>query len=101
MSICGLHGRARVVPGDPFASCDRCNFRYNLSDLQWQFQFGGTQLINLRILVCKKCLDIPSPFLQSIILPPDPVPVLNPRPGFYQVEEGPPPPPQSVQEILA
>lgn len=101
MSICGLHGRATVEPGNPFAFCDRCNFEYNLSDLQWQYQYGGNQLINLRILVCQRCLDVPAEFLQAIILPPDPIPVKNPRPGFFQSEEGPPPPVQSVQEILA
>lgn len=45
------------------------------------------QLQNLRILVCTQtCLDVPQPQLRTIILPPDPVPVSNPRPELYRVE---------------
>lgn len=87
MSICGLHGRATLDVGNPFAFCDRCGFETNLSDLQWQMQFAGNGLINLRILVCDRCLDVPSPYLQAIILPPDPEPILNIRPGFMQAQE--------------
>lgn len=103
MSVCGLQGRAYTDPTAPSAPgiCDRCGFKYMHSDLSWQMQFGGNQLINLRILVCDRCLDTPAEFLRAIILPPDPIPILNPRPGFYQSEEGPAPPVQSVQEILA
>lgn len=101
MTIAGLHGRARVIPGDPFATCDRCGMLYNHSDLEWQYEWQGTKLQNLYLLVCRRtCLDIPNQTLRTPILPPDPVPIKNPRPGFYASQEGPPPPPQSVQEIL-
>lgn len=44
-------------------------------------------LQNLRILVCRTCLDRPQIQLKTIILPPDPLPVLNPRPELYDVVE--------------
>lgn len=81
-------GRARVNARKPEAQgvCDRCNLNYSLRDLKWQFQFQGMQLQNLRILVCDICLDIPQPQLRTIILPPDPVPVMNARPENYRAE---------------
>jgi len=54
--------------------------------LQWQYQFSGVQLQNLRILVCRPCLDIPQIQLKTIVIPPDPLPVLNPRPENYDNE---------------
>lgn len=83
------HGRASVDPTSPqaFGVCDRCAFLYNLNDLQWQFQFNGTGLINLRLLVCDRCLDVPQPQLLSPVLPPDPMPVFNARPEPYQLDE--------------
>lgn len=62
------------------AICDRCGFRYNHNELQWQFQWAGTKLQNLRLLVCETCLDKPQEGLRTIVLPPDPVPISNPRP---------------------
>ncbi len=68
-----------------FAVCDRCSIWYNITDLTWQFQYAGPNLQNLRLLVCKECLDVPQIQLKTIIIPPDPVPVLNPRPESYDV----------------
>src|SRR5215475_13454291 len=65
------------------AICDRCGFRFNHDELQWQFQWAGPRLQNLRILVCRSCLDIPQEQLRTIVLPPDPVPIQNPRPEDY------------------
>lgn len=82
-------GHARVDPTNPqaWATCDRCAALYNLVDLRWQFQWSGVLLRNTRFLVCESCWDQPSEFLRAIILPPDPVPVLNPRPEPYTAEE--------------
>lgn len=72
-----------------------------LKDLVFQYDVRGQSLQNLRLLVClKKCLDDPSWQLKTIIVPPDPIPVKNPRPGFYAQQEGPPPPVQSVVDLL-
>jgi hypothetical protein len=81
------HGRARVDPQNPeaFAVCDRCGFRRNHVDLAWQYQYAGNQLVNQRILVCAdKCLDVPHEFTRPAILPPDPVPIKDPRPELAQ-----------------
>jgi len=40
----------------------------------------------LRLLVCRRCLDKPQIQLRTIVIPPDPLPVINPRPEFYAVE---------------
>lgn len=80
-------GRGNVSMRSPvaLAVCDRCSFVYNRTDLSWQFQWQGVKLQNLRLLVCKTCLDMPQPALKTIIIPPDPLPVLNPRPEQYAV----------------
>ncbi len=78
--------RAAVSRSRPraHAICDRCGFRYNHDELQWQHQWTGAKLQNLRILVCRSCLDIPQEQLRTIILPADPVPIKDPRPENYE-----------------
>jgi len=78
-------GRARVSSRNPVAHaiCDRCGFRFNHPRLAWQFQWAGVKLQNLRLLVCPECLDIPQIQLKTIVIPPDPLPVWNPRPEQY------------------
>lgn len=84
----------------PPGICDRCGFKYPHAELAWQFDWRGNQLHNLRILVCPPCYDEPQPNgRRPVILPPDPEPVKDPRPGFYAQQEGPPPPAQSVVQI--
>lgn len=82
-------GRAQVNPQSPraFGSCDRCGFLYNLVNLNWQYNYAGIGLINKRIKVCCICLDKPSEFLKTIILPADPVSVDQPRPEPYALDE--------------
>lgn len=93
------HGRkARVNPQNPeaFAQCDRCGDWRNRSDLTWQMQWTGTHLYNTGALVCHdRCYDIPFEQLRTIILPPDPPPVLNARPPNFAYEEAGP-----VQSLL-
>lgn len=82
-------GRASVSSRNPraFGICDRCGFLYNHDRLQWQFDYAGAGLINKRILVCSPCLDTPQNQLRSIILPADPVPIMNPRVENYAAAE--------------
>lgn len=77
MAYASRSGRAQTNPSIPraFAVCQRCGIWHNRSDLQWQYQWGGASLINLRILVCRECLDRPQEQLRSLALPADPVPV--------------------------
>lgn len=75
------HGRARVSSKNPraFGVCDRCSFLYNHINLSWQYDWAGASLINKRILVCSTCMDTPQEQLRAIVVPADPVPILNPR----------------------
>jgi len=81
MAYASQSGRARTSASNPqaHAICDRCGFRYNLVNLKWQFDWRGASLMNLRILVCNDCYDTPQEQLRAIIVPADPVPVMNPR----------------------
>lgn len=85
MGYASQAGRARTNAKNPEAHgiCDRCGFRYNFNDLQWQFDWRGAKLQNLRILVCDICLDEPQENLRAIVLPADPVPIINARPELY------------------
>lgn len=94
--------RARVDQSHPeaFAICDRCGFVYNLPDLQYQFDFAGTGLVNKRILVCGSCLDKPNEGLRTIKLPADPVPVRDPRPSQWASMMGDAPPDIPVSQLV-
>ena len=81
MAYASQQGRARVSASAPQAAaiCDRCGFVYNFVDLQWQHEWRGAALLNIRILVCRDCLDKPQEQLRAIVLPADPVPIINAR----------------------
>ena len=83
------HGRAAVDPDSPraWATCDRCSMLYNLNRLHWQNQWSGRSIIQLHLLVCDDCLDIPAPFLRTPVLPPDPPPIFNARVEPYSIDE--------------
>lgn len=70
-------------------TCDRCGFIYNHDQLCWQFEWVGPKLQNLRVLVCRECLDVPQEQLRTIIIPADPVPILNPRIEAYVSDNNP------------
>jgi hypothetical protein len=99
-------GRARVNPRAPeaFGRCDRCGFWWNLRNLQYQYDYqGGPRLVNLRLRVCPPCYDKPAEFLKPLILPPDPLPVVDPRTEPFAYDNSntnvPPPLPFPVQAI--
>lgn len=80
------HGSAQVSARAPRALgvCDRCGAMFNHDDLQWQWDWLlGPRLFNKRILVCRPCLDTPQENGRTIVLPPDPIPIANPRPENY------------------
>jgi len=86
------HGRAQISQSHPraLAVCDRCGFLFNQDDLQWQWDWKqGPRLFNLRILVCRTCLDVPQESGRTIVLPPDPVPIANARPENYALADNP------------
>lgn len=83
-------GRAKISSRNPQAAaiCDNCGFAHQHSELRWQLQWSGNKLVNLRQLVCRRCNDIPQTQLRAIVLPADPMPVLNPRVNNWQAAEG-------------
>ena len=88
MAYASQSGRARTSTTNPeaHAICDRCSFRYNFNDLSWQFEWRGSILQNVRILVCMRCLDVPQEQLRAITLPADPVPIINARVEIYSLD---------------
>lgn len=79
----------RVNQSNPSAAavCDLCGRWYNHFDLQWNMQWGGTKLFNTWSLRCRECLDTPQEQLRSVVLPPDPEPILNARVPDFSYEE--------------
>lgn len=89
MSYASRSGRAHTSANRPeaFGVCDRCGIWFQRNTLAFQFDWRGVTLQNLRILVCDRCLDTPQEQLRAIVLPADPVPIVQPRPELYAVDE--------------
>lgn len=80
---------ARTNPRSPrgWSTCQRCGFVFNLYKLEDQHQWRGLQLMSVNLQVDHKCLDIPQRQLGTIILPPDPMPLLQALPEPYAIDE--------------
>ena len=93
MSYASRSGRARTNPQRPSAQavCDRCGMWYQLRDLVFQHEWRGNELVDIRVRVCTRtCLDVPFQLNRPLLLPPDPVPVDQPRvEAFDVIESGP------------
>jgi hypothetical protein len=89
MAYASRSGRANTSLLKPraFAVCDRCNRWWNHYKLRWQYDWRGTTLANIRLLVCPECYDKPQQQLRAIVLPPDPVPIKQPRPEPFSEDE--------------
>lgn len=61
----------------------------NHENMQFQWDWAGTKLVKKRILVSVDELDVPQEQLRTIILPPDPPPIMNARPENYYIDEQP------------
>ena len=75
---------------EAYAECSRCGFWYNRSDLNWQYEWAGMELYNTGVLLCmvgNKCYDTPDEQLRTVILPPDPPPIINARVPNFAYEE--------------
>ena len=81
MGYASKQGRARINPSSPEAAgcCDRCGFIFSFRELSFQYDWRGATLQNLRILVCRPCLDTPQEQLRAIVVPADPTPIVNAR----------------------
>ena len=74
-------GHAKLDPQHPaaFAICEMCGFLYNHRDLRFEVQWMGNEIRRTGHLVCPRCWDMPNPNIRAHTLPPDPVPISNPR----------------------
>lgn len=100
MTYMGANRRATVDKDHPdaFAICDRCGFLHNHKNLRWQMEWRGRSLVKTGFLVCNSCLDVPHELDRAIKLPPDPVPIKNPR--GPQIVQDAAPPDIPVQQII-
>jgi len=82
-------GRARVSAKSPsaLAVCDRCGIWTNHNRLSWQFDWRGASLMNIRVLVCDRCLDTPQQQLRTIVVPADPTAIEQPRTEPFVYDE--------------
>jgi hypothetical protein len=84
----GKYAKVNAQNPEAFAQCDRCGFWRNHNDLVEQDEWAGTHLYSISVFVCKeRCYDIPQEQFRTIILPPDPPPVLNARVPDFEYEE--------------
>lgn len=87
------HGSANISATRPAALgiCDRCGRRANHYRLRWQYDWRGPKLQNLQFLVCDQgCYDAPQENGQrTIVLPADPVPIMNARPEAVVQDDNP------------
>lgn len=83
--------RAAVDPTSPraWATDDRSGFIGNHENLRWQYEWAGNQLVNLRILIFDDEYDRPQRQLGTIIIPPDPPPIIQARVEQYNIDEVP------------
>ena len=68
---------------DPWALaiCDGCGFLVSHKHLREKMDYrGGNTPEPLGLWVCATCDDVPQPYFKKQVLPPDPIPVVNPRP---------------------
>ena len=54
--------------------------------MRYQYYWRGLRLANVRWLVCDICYDKPNDNVVPKILPPDPIPVRNPRPENFAAD---------------
>jgi hypothetical protein len=83
--------RTSTNPSSPRAwgTDDRSGFVGDHENMCWQYDWAGTGLVNKHILVYPDQLDQPQRQLGTIILPPDPLPIMNARAEQYNIDEYP------------
>lgn len=84
----------------PIGVSDRSGKLYYLDEMVWQFQYAGNSLNNLGILVGPDEVDVPSEFLRSPRIGPEPAPLPNARPTHYATQNQGGTAPPSFTEIL-
>lgn len=89
MSYASKAGRAHTSARNPQAQgvCFRCGIWYQRNQLRDQYDWRGSTLQNLYVLVCRPCYDRPQEQLRAIVVPADPVPIYRPSPEFFLANE--------------
>lgn len=89
MGYASKAGRAHANPRNPQAQavCMRCGIWYRRVDLRDQYDWRGSTIQNLYILVCRPCYDRPNEQLRAIAVPADPVPIVRPSLEFFLSDE--------------
>jgi len=64
-------------------------------------EYRGNSLMRTGFLVCKPCLDVPYQGWRPIIIPADPIPLLNPRTEPLLLEENSTVPSNTLNNFLA
>jgi hypothetical protein len=79
----------RTNPRSPqaIAVCDRCGFWFNHCNMSFQQEWRGNNLTDIRLLVCRKCYDVPFQLNRPLVLPQDPPPIDQPRTENFAVDE--------------
>lgn len=83
--------RAQVDPQNPqgWGTSDQNGMVGNLAKMRFQHQWAGATIINTRVLVHEDELDIPQRQLGTLVIAPDPPPLVNARPEPYDIDEQP------------
>ena len=89
MGYGSIAGRCNADPDNPISQvvCDRCGIWTPHNRMQFQHDYRGKTLANIRIFVCDVCLDPPQPQLKPRVIPPDPLPTPNARTEPYVYDE--------------
>ena len=87
MEPAGKYVRVNSSGPEAFGICDLCGLRFNHIDLRWNFEWAGQQLWNTRSLRCWRCVDVPNETLRAIVLPADPLPIINARTENFAYED--------------
>ncbi len=81
--------RTRTNPRNPeeWGTSDRGGMVGNHNKMVWQWDWRGNALVNTRVLIHEDELDKPQRQLGNLVLPADPVPIMNPRVEQYFIDE--------------
>jgi len=85
----------------PVGVDDRTGFLVYLDNMDFQTQWAGDRLVNLRILVEQPYLDQPAEFLRTFKFGPEPAPLVNARPTQYASQnQGGVPAPTNINNLV-
>lgn len=75
---------------DSYAICDVSGVLVNHSTMRFQDILAGDTFVNTGLLVAPGYYDIPNEQDRALRIPPDPVPIKNPRPPSWVMQEAEP-----------